>query len=60
MTTTTIGIIIIVGLVLLAGAFLRWATVPVKAGYWVGRRAERIIAARRARATGQELDAAQP
>jgi len=40
MTTTTIGIIIIVGLVLAAAAFLRWHTVPLGIAHRIRRRAD--------------------
>jgi hypothetical protein len=60
MTTTTIGVIIIVGLVLAAAAFLRWHTAPVEIAHGIRRRTGRILAGRRARAAGQELDPARP
>jgi hypothetical protein len=60
MTTTTIGIIIIVGLVLAAAVFLRWHTVPLEIAYWIRRRAGGTLAVRRARAADQELDPARP
>ena len=60
MTTTTISVIIVFGLLLAAAAFLRWHTVPVRIASWARRRAGRMIAARRARAARHELDTAQP
>ena len=59
MTTTTIGIIIVVGLVLVAAAFLRWHTVPLEIAHWIRRRAGHTLGGRRAREAGQELDPAQ-
>jgi len=60
MTTTTIGIIIIVGLVLAAAAFLRWHPVPLEIAHRIRRRAGHGLAGRRARETAQELDPARP
>ena len=60
MTTTTIGIIIIVGLVLAAAAFLRWHTVPLGIAHRIRRRAGHGLAGRRVREAGQELDPARP
>ena len=58
MTTTTISVLIVIGLLLAAAAFLRWYTVPVRIAYLVRRRAGRILAARRAHSADRELDAA--
>jgi hypothetical protein len=60
MTTTTIGIIIIVGLVLTAAVFLRWHTVPLEIAHRIRRRAGHTLADRRAREAGQALDPARP
>jgi len=45
----TTVIVIVVGAVAVAGAYLRWATGPVLAAYRVGRQVERILAFQRAR-----------
>jgi small-conductance mechanosensitive channel len=58
MTTTTISVIIVIGLLLAAAAFLRWHTVPVRIASWARRRTGRILTARRAHPAGRELDAA--
>jgi hypothetical protein len=60
MTTTIIGIILIVGLVLTAAVFLRWHTVPLEIAHRIRRRAGHGLAGRRAREAGQEFDPARP
>ena len=60
MTTTTIGVIIIAGLVLAAAAFLRWHTVLLEIAHRIRRRPGHGLADRRAREAGQELDPARP
>jgi len=59
MTTTTIGIVIIVGLVLAAAAFVRWHTVPLQIAHRI-RRAGQVPADRRTRVADQEPDPARP